>query len=259
MEYSPLRPKDKSFEHRQTALLLTSMIPSTSLIGFGLLAASFMPSKWSRIVAGMILAPKLLSFLGRLTGLLKEPDTRAINRGRMTCSYQDNREDLVVFLIGIRMNQTWKLTKNAAEAGQAMRRMLLELEQNPHLGCLGTESYVGDNADGSTTLVVQYWQSPDHLRRWAQSSQSEHYHPWRQLMKLGRETDELGFWHETFLVRGGEYETVYVNCPAFHLAAARGVTVEPAEGKKATMLGRLGKGKGKAEEWPEGFAKDADY
>ncbi|KAI9328114.1 hypothetical protein DFJ73DRAFT_862268 [Zopfochytrium polystomum] len=80
------------------------------------------------------------------------------------------------------------------------------------------------------------------------------------LMKLGRESPELGFWHETFKVRAGEYEAIAVNCPPFHLFSARGVQVVPAQRKMATMMGRLGKGTGDAKaEWPEGYDREAGY
>ncbi|KAI9346757.1 hypothetical protein DFJ73DRAFT_837437 [Zopfochytrium polystomum] len=88
-------------------------------------------------------------------------------------------------------------------------------------------------------MCVQYWRSSEHLERYAAASGSAHHGPWKWLMKLGRESPELGFWHETFVVRDGDYESISVNCPPFHLCNARTAEVVPAHRNMATMKGRL--------------------
>jgi hypothetical protein len=42
----------------------------------------------------------------------------------------------------------------------------------------------------------------------------------REFNRLIRDSGEVGVWHETYLVRAGEYETLYGNMPAFGLARA---------------------------------------
>ena len=78
-------------------------------------------------------------------------------------------------------------------------------------------------------------------------------------MNLGKNTTEIGFWHETFIVKEGAYENIYVHCPAIHLGNARGAWTEPAARVNSTMKGRLGKGTGDTSEWPKGFKADSDY
>jgi hypothetical protein len=167
--------------------------------------------------------------------------------------------DFVVFLIGSRINRSYPLTPDFAQVGKYMDEIKKELDDNPDLGCLGTESYVGECEEGSTSLLVQYWSSVEALERNAQSASNKHHHPWLFLMKLGRETDKIGFWHETFQVREGEYEAIYVNCPKLHLGNCEGVQVVAASSKYTTMKGRLGKGQGNPEEWPEGFKVHSGY
>jgi len=99
----------------------------------------------------------------------------------------------------------------------------------------------------------------DHLEKYAQSTMNKHYHPWRILMNIGKESTEFGFWHETFLVQDGQYEGIYVHCPPFHFANALGTKIEPAQHGKRTMRGRLGKGSGEDKEWPEGYSKESAY
>ncbi|KAI9324780.1 hypothetical protein DFJ73DRAFT_604781, partial [Zopfochytrium polystomum] len=121
--------------------------------------------------------------------------------------------DFVVFLIGLRGNAALPLTPAFKQAGDAFAAILRELDARPELGCLGTEQYVGDSDTGSRFMCVQYWRSSEHLARYAAASGSAHHGPWKWLMKLGRESPELGFWHETFVVRDGDYESISVNCP----------------------------------------------
>jgi hypothetical protein len=55
---------------------------------------------------------------------------------------------------------------------------------------------------------VQYWRSFAHLDAWRKF--------FRRVGKSGR----TGIWHETFLVRSGEFEAIYTNTPDFGLAKA---------------------------------------
>ena len=49
----------------------------------------------------------------------------------------------------------------------------------------------------------------------------------------------MGIWHETYLVRAGDYESVYVNMPPFGLGDA--TTLVPATGERETASDRLGR------------------
>ena len=57
-----------------------------------------------------------------------------------------------------------------------------------------------------------------------------------------RESINVGIWHETYLVRDGEYETVYHNPPPIGLGKAG--TIHPATERRRAAAGRLG--------WAEG-------
>jgi hypothetical protein len=230
-------------------LLLNAVLPNSLLVLVGAAIG----------VASYAISPKLgaaaIALLGSISlysSMSMRPSV-PLNKGRMTVKCEG---DFVLFLIGIRFN---KLTSKAADMGKYMDQIEKELSEHPELGCLGSESYVGSNTEASTTLLVQYWKSTDHLEKYAQSSTNSHYHPWRVLMSIGKESTEFGFWHETYQVKAGEYECIHVNCPAFHFANALGARVEAAEYASRTMRGRLGKGEGSADEWPEGYAKDSHY
>lgn len=117
--------------------------------------------------------------------------------------------DFVVFLIGMRVNRWWKLWQ-WLRVTFAMPRMLKELYENPELGFLGAEQWFG-----RTTIMVQYWRSMDHLMKYAKSRSSEHLPAWRAFNKLVGTGGDVGIWHETYRVRPGDYENVYVNMMPF--------------------------------------------
>lgn len=218
----------------------------------GLLIGAFTPAWVSFGLSLAVLLPSTLKVLASHFKLIENGNKKHLIRGRYTAQYN---EDFVVFMIGFRTNGAFKVTGDFKTAGDYMDSILKELNDKPELGCLSSEMYVG-GGDGSDTLLVQYWKSADHLQRFAHNLTNTHFPSWKWLMELGRQTDDVGFWHETFMVRKGEYESIYVNLPRIHLASARGSEVERIAGTSFhTMRGRLRKEKdtNMNEQWPQGL------
>lgn len=142
--------------------------------------------------------------------------------------------DFIVFLIGTRPNK--HIDGFLKWQWDAMAAMQNELEENPELGCLGIENYAGHTG----VLSVQYWRSEEHLTNWSRSKMRTHVGPWAKLAKMGRESSDYAFYHETFKVRAGEYETIYVNCPPMLLGNCRGTKLVDCVGELATTTGRMG-------------------
>jgi len=134
-----------------------------------------------------------------------------VRKGRFTASPE---RDFVVFLIGMRFNKPWKVHQWLPVA-RAMPPMLRVLREYPELGCLGSHQWVA-----RTTILVQYWESFEHLERFARDEHLPHLEPWRRFNRAVRNSGDVGVWHETYKVRAGEFEAVYANMPAFGLAAA---------------------------------------
>lgn len=143
--------------------------------------------------------------------------------------------DFVVFLIGMRINRLHRPDKWVPVAG-AMGRMLPELVRRPELGLLGSRTRWG----GRHLDLVQYWRSFGHLHAYARARDAAHLPAWRAYNRAVRGNDAVGVWHETFLVRAGEYEAVYRSMPPYGLAAA--AEAVPAGGALASATGRLGRG-----------------
>ncbi|CAA6827172.1 MAG: Unknown protein [uncultured Thiotrichaceae bacterium] len=133
----------------------------------------------------------------------------AIVKQRMTA---DMDEEFVVFLIGMRINKWWKVHK-WLPVSMAMPKMIKELYENPDMGLISQESWVG-----RTTIMVQYWKSFEHLEAYAKNREAEHLPAWADFNKKVSNNGDVGIWHETYLVKKGCHESIYNNMPRFGLA-----------------------------------------
>jgi len=151
-----------------------------------------------------------------------------IRAERVTAEIDD---EIVVFLIGMRINHWWKIHKWLPVA-RAMGRMLKEVEADPDSGFLAVESW-----GGNPSVMVQYWRSFEHLERYAKDAAREHRPAWAAFNRAVGSGGDVGIWHETYRVRPGDYECVYNNMPAFGLA--RATRAVPAVGRRESAGGRL--------------------
>ena len=139
--------------------------------------------------------------------------------------------DFVVFLIGMRINRPWKLHKWLPVA-RAMPRMLKELAGRPESGFLGFQLY-----GGIPPVMVQYWRSFEQLEAYAKSPTADHYPAWKEFNRKIRSNGDVGIWHETYVVRAGEYEAIYNNMPRYGLGTVG--TLIPATGRLESAAGRI--------------------
>ena len=154
-----------------------------------------------------------------------------INKGRWAAD--TGADGKVLFLIGMRFNQLWRVWK-WAPVFVAMPRMLIELQKNPSLGLVGKPRTL---LSGRTVLVWQYWESFDKLNEYARSADNVHLPAWRSFNKRVRNNGSVGIFHETILLSDDRVETVYGNMPAFGLGAVTGVV--PAGKRGETSTARL--------------------
>jgi|SRR5690554_1335488 len=134
-----------------------------------------------------------------------------INNGRRTHSYSG---DLVVFLIGMRINRPWRI-RQWWPAFMAMPKMLTELMSDPDSGLMGFRMTFGSGGP----LLVQYWSSPEKLYSYASDRSAEHRPAWAAFNRRVRKAPGVvGIWHETYVV--AKAESVYVGMPVEGLAKA---------------------------------------
>ncbi|WP_337969536.1 DUF4188 domain-containing protein [Virgibacillus salexigens] len=149
-----------------------------------------------------------------------------IYQGRYTTA---NDEDIVVFLIGMRINHRLAVHK-WLPVFMAMPGMIKELyTEKEQLGFLSTEMYFGLR----TTVIIQYWRSKDDLLAYAKGA--KHLTAWKNFNQKVGSSKAVGIYHETYLLEQGNYESVYGNMPLYGLAKAKGhipITKEIMTAKK---------------------------
>ena len=129
---------------------------------------------------------------------------------RMTAEIEG---DFVVFLIGARFSKLNPIRSIRDLGGRrGMKHMLDYLMGHPEKGLLGYQM--------GLPTIVQYWRSFDHLAAFAKDGSDPHLAAWRNYWRRVGKHDRTGIWHETYLVRAGEYEAVYGNMPPFGLGKA---------------------------------------
>jgi hypothetical protein len=130
---------------------------------------------------------------------------------RMTHDYDG---ELVVFLIGMRINKPWR-PDLWFPVFRAMPAMLAELSADPDSGLMGHRLTFGRGGP----LLVQYWSSSEKLYAYATSPISSHRPAWARFNSMARKSPGgVGIWHETYVV--DRAETGYTDMPPSGLAAA---------------------------------------
>jgi hypothetical protein len=143
---------------------------------------------------------------------------------RMTHNYDG---DLVVFLIGMRINKPWR-PDLWLPVFSAMPGMLAELLKDKESGLLGYRLTLG--AGGP--LLVQYWNSHEKLYRYASDRNAAHRPAWAAFNRRARKAPgAVGIWHETYVVERAE--SIYVGMPVAGLAAATSVVPIARRGETA--------------------------
>ena len=107
--------------------------------------------------------------------------------------------DFVVFLIGARFN-SFQLLKTVLDLGgrRGMKHMLDYLVAHPEKGLLGYQM--------GLPTIGQYWRSFDHLEAFANDTGDPHVAVWRNYWRRDGTSTRTGIWHETYLVRAGEFD-----------------------------------------------------
>lgn len=150
-----------------------------------------------------------------------------IRQGRWTAEIEG---DFVVFIIGARVNSKWQLFRAITDLGgqRGLNHMLKYLIEHPESGLLGYQTL--------GFASVQYWRSFEHLEAFAKNTDDPHLDVWRKFWKRVGTSGRTGIWHETFLVRDGEYEAIYGNVPPRGLGkASRLVPVAESVGARQRL------------------------
>jgi heme-degrading monooxygenase HmoA len=128
----------------------------------------------------------------------------------------ENDQDIVVFLIGMRINKRLAVRK-WFPVFKAMPAMIRELYENKEeLGFLSSESFLGLR----TTVLISYWKSSEDLLDYARGK--KHLAAWKEFNSKIGNNEAVGIYHETYVIEKGKYEAFYRNMPQYGLAKATG-------------------------------------
>jgi len=134
-----------------------------------------------------------------------------INEQRMTHQHEG---ELVVFLIGMRINKPWR-PDLWFPVFTAMPSMIAELAQDPESGFLGYRLIFSPRGP----WLVQYWSSQAKLYAYASDLDARHRPAWTAFNKRARRVPgAVGIWHETYVVERAE--SIYVGMPPTGLGKA---------------------------------------
>lgn len=135
--------------------------------------------------------------------------------------------ELVVFLIGMRINQPWR-PDLWLPVFTEMPKMLAELAREPSSGLLGYRLVFGLRGP----WLVQYWDSHQKLYDYASQPAAEHRPAWTRFNRRARRAPgAVGIWHETFTV--DRAESIYIGMPTSGLAKATTAVPVARRGKRA--------------------------
>ena len=155
-----------------------------------------------------------------------------VQKGRFTADVSSLGDEVIVFLIGMRINKPWKVHA-WWPVFVAMPKMLKYLAEHPDKGLLGYQQ-----AFFPSPMLVQYWRSFEDIERFARDRDDPHLQPWRQFNRRVGRSGDVGIWHETYRVMTANIETIYGNMPPHGLAAATAVApVRPGHDSAAARIG----------------------
>lgn len=151
--------------------------------------------------------------------------------GRWTVNIQG---DFVVLIIGTQVRNPLRALRALRMLAQ-MPKMLADLSDDPSKGLLGYQTH----GFGLYGCFVLYWRSFEDLERFARDPGDRHAKVWRDWYRLAQHKNKsVGIWHETYKVRAGDYEAVYIGMADFGLMRAGNAT--PIGSRTASAAQRIG-------------------
>jgi hypothetical protein len=155
---------------------------------------------------------------------------------RIVCKLPESVEELCLVRVGVVVRKLSALVY-AAKLVKTIDRAAVAA-MGASAGLLSSERFaVGLGHHG----FLQYWSSFDALDAW--SHRPPHSDWWRDALERMRKREDLGIYHETFLVPRAGVESIYLNVPVAGLAKF-GLKAD-AVGPSTTSRDRLGRRVGK--------------
>jgi hypothetical protein len=146
--------------------------------------------------------------------------------------------EVVIFVVGMRFNRL-RAVRDWLPVVRAGARMRREQDAGGVPGLLGVRTLVG----WRELAFLQYWASVGELNAYAHDRERAHRPAWAAFDERVADSDAVGIYHETYVTRPGDYETVYRGMPPHGLGATDAARLVPATGRRADAAGRMAAGR----------------
>lgn len=147
-------------------------------------------------------------------------------------------QSLVVFHLGVRFNHPLGLlSPGAKEMGDYFTAMIKALEKRrDEFGMLHITNWrAAERQSNNTLMIIAYFRDVAGLNEFAHDK--VHRDGWDWYLRFAKKegNSHIGIFHETFVTRPGDYETIYVDCPPTLLGASN-VKINGEDNEKATKV-----------------------
>lgn len=195
-----------------------------------------------------------------MEGVIPHKFSAQIPRADGTFSDKPADSQVVVFMLGTRNNHPMGLfAPGFKEFGVFFKQMAEDLdEHSEEFGYLGMTSWLApeQRATQNEMLNVCYFRDYEGLHKFAHSKY--HREAWRWYNKTIKDMPHMSIWHETYVVPKGNWESIYANSHAGHLASTKykvtnketgevqwaSPVVDASRGLLKTSKGRMSSGDG---------------
>lgn len=208
-----------------------------------------LPARYALLPLVLIIGHAIINTIIQTRSPKDNPFTLDVVPGRVTAQLPSRTsgafgskpaaQPLVVFHLGVRFNHPLGLlSPGANEIGDYFTAMTTALaERRDEFGMLHISTWrATERRSNNTIMIIAYFRDADGLNRFAHDP--VHRDGWDWYLRFAKKegNSHIGIFHETFVTRPGDYETIYVDCPPMLLGGAN-VRVEGGAGEKAAADG----------------------
>ncbi|MCJ1401655.1 hypothetical protein MMC11_004872 [Xylographa trunciseda] len=203
-----------------------------------------LPTPYAVLPAVLLLSYRIIKVSCMTAGLIHDTTQDQVVKGRFTAQLcpgesfaakQASEEEVVIFIIGARSNQSFlalnfanrtlltvvttplsRFAPGFLQAGDYFQSMWKEAEADPMTcGYLGRSSdmLATDDETGKAIITLSYWRSMAHLHAFAR--RPAHRAGWDWFNRMTQSHPHLGMMHEVYAMPKGHWENIHKNFTPF--------------------------------------------
>ncbi|KAK2606728.1 hypothetical protein N8I77_005459 [Diaporthe amygdali] len=204
-----------------------------------------LPARYALLPLALLLGRSIISTIVQARSLKDNAFTLDVVPGRVTAQLPSRNsgafgskpaaQSLVVFHLGVRFNHPLGLlSPGAKEIGDYFTAMTKALsKKREEFGMLHLTNWrATDRETNNTLMIIAYFRDIDALNKFAHDKVHRDGWDWYHQFAKKEGNSHIGIFHETFVTRPGDYETIYVDCPPTLLGASN-IKINPGNEKES--------------------------